>query len=789
MNKRLISFMLVLVLICTLLPMVALADGAATGTVKVLVFGKAISNALYDVDDLSQLPDMIKKNIQDSLAGEHMPDCEIVLIDEDGVEYPLSKGSGEFMESLDIKYHSAFSNQDGTLAQLYQAFLSTIDTLVDGIKSKASDGIAETGLSDTMKDYYVTYSNNQIPTGKYMLKVKAINGNGYTLWEPANGKVSDIVVEEGKVTVAGYAKEYSTTTLIQKDDVLKRLYSGVDWALNQLNNGIDSTNKLFHTSIAHIEMPSVTASLSGVWLKRVDPGFEFIKTDLADNPVEGADFLMIDRNETVKVLKAMIALGKDTFTNAMQLIGTEGYTWEELNFLNAGLISTDEETNQIGLDPVAAEKLVTTYWSLVEASAKMPIKDFLKEDLRVPALLKATSNDDGIVNFTEDSNITLVWSINVLMKIAGVSNDWIQNLKTDDLDFDNDELKAIMEVIIPIVQAASAANIKITEDTGELAKGFINDWIYPVLQNDDIPKKLSETLKTLGGEEDEDELTWKDFIPDHAILTSKMPASDYILMEEKAPEGYMRNPFFYTIHLTWNTEKEDVSEWCYVTVADLGIIGPYLAENYYTFFRNNSFVSVADKILNKVIGKEDANVLNWALTTDDSVTAATLSYWAKLLSANAAGDSENGSEEAMANELTNYVIKHGNNAQSLMQFAYQVANRGRAVISSEVNEDWHFYNFNDSIHTSYATKITALLNGAKESLKEENDTLVSSAVKKAIDTQINIIGKVDAAITTATASFTAAVKDATAKVAESVKENVKATAKSVVSSLLKRLFK
>ena len=166
-----------------------------------------------------------------------------------------------------------------------------------------------------------------------------------------------------------------------------------------------------------------------------------------------------------------------------------------------------------------------------------------------------------------------------------------------------------------------------------------------------------------------------------------------------------------------------------------------------------------------------------------------MDYWAKLISANMAGDSENGSEEAVANELAQYVIKHGDNVQSLMHFAYTVANRRRAVISSEVNEEWHFYNFNDSIHTSYATKITALLNGAKESLKEENDTLVSSAVKKAIDTQINIIGKVDAAITTATASFTAAVKDATAKVAESVKENVKATAKSVVSSLLKRLFK
>ena len=36
--------------------------------------------------------------------------------------------------------------------------------------------------------------------------------------------------------------------------------------------------------------------------------------------------------------------------------------------------------------------------------AKKPIKDFLKEELRVPAVLKATSGEDGIVKFTEDSN-------------------------------------------------------------------------------------------------------------------------------------------------------------------------------------------------------------------------------------------------------------------------------------------------------------------------------------------------------------------------------------------------
>lgn len=745
MNKRLISLLLVVMMISMLLPMTVLAapKESESGNVHINVYGRMISDYLYsDADkDIAETMGLIKTQIQASLAGETIPECTITLENSDGAIYHFNKQENpdKISDSIEFIGDISFLNNLSFLSEIFNG----VDTL------------------PTINKFYQTYvSTEYIPDGKYTLHVDNIDQNGYSLKAPATGSLEDVEVQLNKHKLS-FLNPKETHVGAMK--VFSR----------EIKIGFDK----------HI----IGMALPGIYLNRVDPGFSFIKTDLADTPLTGADFLMIDRNETAKIVKAMVSLGKDTFINAMKLIGTEGYTWEELNVLNAFLNdgSGEEGEQSFGLDPLDMSKLVTTYWSLIEASASMPIKNFLNEDLRIPALLKASSDDGGIVSFTENSNITLTWTIDALFAIAGVTVNSLEDVKK--IDFENEQLDAILDEIITLAQKAGKTGLSIFEEAGGFTKDFINDWVYPVLQNDEIPSQIAKMIDKDSAPEDE--LTWKDFIPDHAILTPKMPASDYILMEEKAPEGYMRNPFFYTIHLTWNTEKEDVREWCYVTVADLGIIGPYLAENYYTFFRNNSFVSVADKILNNVIGKENANVLNWALTTDESVTAATLDYWAKMISANAAGDSENSSEEAVANELTQYVIKHGNNAQSLMQFAYQVANRGRAVISSEVNEEWHFYNFNDSIHTSYATKITALLNGAKESLKEENDTLVSSAVKKAIDTQISIIGKVDSAITRATASFTAAVKDATAKVAESVKENVKATAKSVVSSLLKRLFK
>ena len=783
MNKRLISLLLVVMMLFTLLPMAALAEESDVGTVKVVVFGKAISDALYKENDLSKLPEMIKKNIQDALAGEHMPECNIVLVAEDGTEYPLERGNGEFIESLDIEYHSAFSSQEGEIAEKYKELLSTLSDFIDSVKSTVSESFVNADLTDKMKDFYVTYSSDQIPVGDYTLRVKEIKGNGYKLWEPANGSVPNVSVKKDKVTVAGFAKEYSPAGVIEKAPVLKAGWNGINNLVNVINKLI-SLIPFGH--IEPLEVPTITTSVTGIWLKREDPGFKFIKTDLADKPLPGAEFLMVDRNETIKIVKAMATLGKETFTNAMKLVGTEGFTWEELSILNAGLISRDEETNQIGLDPVAAKKLVDTYWALVEASASEPFASFLDEDLKVPALLKATSDDEGIVHFTEDSNITLVWTIDVLMKMANFSDDMIQTAEVPEGTFENENLEAIAETFLKVAKAFSKDGTNVLQEGGERLKTFINDWVYPILQNEDIPAKFSQIMKILDPNSASEALSWSKFIPNHAILTSKMPASDYILMEEKAPEGYMRNPIFYTIHLTWDTEQEDVSKWCYVTVADIGIIGPYLAENYYTFFRNNSFVSVSDKILNRVMGK-DVNVLEWVLANEEGATAATLDYWAKLISANMAGDSENGSEEAVANELAQYVIKHGDNVQSLMHFAYTVANRRRAVISSEVNEEWHFYNFNDSIHTSYATRITALLEGAKASIK--NDTLVGQATKAVIQAQIDTVAAVDKTITSVTARYTAAVKEAVGKVADSVKSSVTEAAKSVVSSLLKRLFK
>ena len=94
---------------------------------------------------------------------------------------------------------------------------------------------------------------------------------------------------------------------------------------------------------------TVSFRMPGVFLDTREPGFTFRTADLGGNALPGAEFLLVNRDETEKIIRAAFALGKDTFTNAMNLIGTEGFTWEELSILNKELLSWDQQAQQISL--------------------------------------------------------------------------------------------------------------------------------------------------------------------------------------------------------------------------------------------------------------------------------------------------------------------------------------------------------------------------------------------------------------------------------------------------------
>ena len=485
--------------------------------------------------------------------------------------------------------------------------------------------------------------------------------------------------------------------------------------------------------------------------------------------------MLINRDETLKIVKAALALGKDTFTNAMNLVGTEGFTWDELNAFNYDLINVDLEGQQISINQEQAYKLLETYWMLVEASAKEPIHDFMSDetDIRLPAILKATADQNGIVRFTEDSNCTLTWSIEILFKMAGILNEELQDAELAPDTFENENLQALTEMLLIAVKYAMANGAKFFDEHGDLIISVVNDWLYYLMQNDSIMESGKKIIEWYVGEGNinEHQMSILDLLPTHALLTAKMPAGHYIMLQSGVPEGYIHSPLFYTIDISWNTESADVRDWCYVNVANLGLIGPYFAEDYYTFLRTNSLAAQADKVLALITDGKSGTLIQDTLSGKNDLTAATIVYQARIIYNYMGGNKVYASETELVDALNQHLYAYGRTAQNLMMFGNQVALKAKNVVSCELTPDWTFYSITTSPRTNLALKVKALAEGFAAAIDTTGDNKVTTFVKdqaekvaEAIDTTNHIVEQTTAiqeqVKTTVTNAVTNAVKTA-----------------------------
>ena len=711
---------------------------------------------------------------------------------------------------------------------------------VEAFIKQALKTVARANLSKYAGSAYHMYVTGQIPEGQYKVHVEAIQRQGF-IGETSLDFI--VAVNEKKIVYAGDTHRISTdpndsdidlsTLIFGKNNDLPTINAQGNTFLESLNKMIETGNSVkesasiiiakmqelvnmheFTIGELEVKLPlTVKYALifTGLFLDREDPYIGFTNQNLAgkniaiENEKERAEFVMVDRDELLNVMEAMIGVGKDTFTNVVNSVKAiyqntdpeaELPTWEEFVKMHQDvLLDTSGETPQIDFE---AKNLIPLVWIYVKMMDIPQVWDsFLGKDVRLPAILSTSADENGFVRIDESKNVTLVWMIDALLNIADVSQDAIQavaaELTSDDnesiesiinaafegANLDNPELRTLLvNVLAWLVENTAEGTQTIVQLLNAFidpVKGVINEWIYPLLQNDQLFQMVGGFLETGDNKM-------------HAILTDKMPDSYYLLLQKQAPEGYMINPMVYTVKLDWSEDG-----WVYAKIANLGIVLPYFAENYYTFVRNNSMVKTGDKVLNTVFG-DDADVLRRALNAGDDhldLTSAAIELFGKMIYQNMGGSEEYSSEEALNNDLINYMAGHGRNVQSLMMFANQVALRSKAVVTADLNEEWYFYNFDDSLHTSYTNKITALLEGVSNSITSK--TIVGEATKAIIAAQVSTIGKIDNAITQATQKYTEAVKETVSKAAKSVAESatktIISTATKVVSSLISKLFK
>ncbi len=713
MRKRIISIVLAVAMILCLIPIgVLAADGdstvnPATGReqgpegdvpVAVMVYGDNITK-LSTTPGLgfSDFVAAVKEEIKNVAGNNNVPEVEMYLVNKDGQEYKLTQeNASETAFIASFKYRS---EGDGGITGWF------VDLVQSAYELLFND-------FDQVESLYRIYGAKNVPEGEYTLEIRSIADDGFKLIKPET--------RELKVTV-----EKSAT---------KTCYVGFESMVGMLDLTIPIFDATFYKAI--MTMP-------GVFLQSSDPGIEFTSANLGDQPVPGSEFVMVNRDETEKLIKAFYGLGKETFESAMSLIGTEGYTWKELSILYNEVLKWDSENAQISIDGKNAYKLLGTYWSLMQASAKEPLLNFLKDDteLRVPAILAATADENGVVHFGPDNNVTLIWSLEILQKMGGVAFSKIEEYGLIDELFPDPMTGAIIKFVIKLGKSYLGSDNMLWDADGNLKKDFINGTMYLLLQNDNIMEFAQDKLNWIVGDNlTEEEKEFLKLLPDHALLTKKMPAGKYILLETSVPDGYFRSPFFYTVDLEWHPEAKYARDWYYASVADLGLIAPYFAEDFYDWLRNYDFKVEADKVLNYITDDKTGDLIAKTLTGENDITKYTITYFSNILYNYMGGSLLYNSELDLAKDMTKHLYAYGKSAQNLLQFGDQVATRSKSVVAGQLTKDWIFYNYSTSLRTNSALKTQKILNGVAKAIDTTEDHPVTSAVKSTIQ---KIADKID----------------------------------------------
>ena len=797
-----------------------------------------------------------------------------IPMDDEAIDAMMENPSDKMTKVLGIIGSGKYEDEDGELQQIYLDPLhlkefnglglnyedcKDIDVFANALYKKYGEKLADdtftnliqNAASNVLAQYsgyaYHTYVAQNLPEGNYEIYVEEIvDRQGYVV---VPERTYQVTVEKGETTFAGEPKEIGTNTFDLKEllstnssdndteqpDIpdagdnsilaaITKLFEAKDKIGEIYNNIVDSLpqkDKIKLPVVGEIDLPltiDFIMTFTGLWLDRIDPSIGFSNQDLGGNPItaqktenQQGTFVMVDRDQLILVMEAMLDAGKDTFENAVNGL-KDVFTDDENAVVSrdefvqmhkelVAMKESEDGTQQISFEAAKLLPILRVYVKMLDIPSVW--KDFMAKDVRFPAILETTADADGVVRFTEDSNVTLTWMLDVIVKLADFSNEQIQELSALFLE---DDAKLTRDLVAEICAATDLSEnlqnllvevliklMEMGEDGGEAAvallklsaptiKSVLNKWIYPILQNDAFFRTMFFAVGV-----------------EHGILTEKMPDSYYLMLQKKAPEGYIINPMVYTVKLDW-----DENDWVYAKVVNLGIVLPYFAEDYYTFLRNNSIAKTSDAILNRISnGKYETliqDIISGKVNATEQVVTASATGIAfqswimyNFMGGRLVYKGEDG-QTALQNDLVKWLKAKGNTAQNLLGFGDEIYQRSKAVVTADLtlteNEEpedmWAFYNASKSIKENIVAQATAIMKGISGSIVTDGSK-VNGAVKDAIDKVIEGAAKIDT-----TSKLAAAVDQAKQKITETVTKvatSLITTAIKKTASLFSSLFK
>ena len=530
-------------------------------------------------------------------------------------------------------------------------------------------------------------------------------------------------------------------------DVLSKLFDAKD-LINWFETRELMTLKTSSEIDKHYEF-----SFPGLWCAESEAGFAFTDVDVAETGIAGSEYLLVNRDELIDVLKFMKELGKDAFQGALAATfgGTatyaDGTVKDYDSIVNLYFELVKSEDGQLSLDYDTAFAILKTYigvisdMNLFDRVVDTDTGDMVPMKLKypIPAFLQAASDENGIVKFNRDSNITLTWMLQIMEDITKAIGDtsFIQ---------DNQVLSLLMDV------ATYAAPI-----IKKYGEKIINTLVYPFAQR-------------LG------------------LVGKKMASGNYIMFQTKAAEGYWINPFAYTMILTWEDET-----WLYVTVADLGLIKPYFAAGFYDFVRDTTFAGTIDKFINGIAGK-DVNIITGILDPEGIditkemgkvVTGALTAFVGQIGFESLGLDTIFSTKSEFVAGLNKYLYENGRTAQNLMIYVNKQAMRAKSVYAGYVTEDWYFYNI-DKSPTTTATKL--IDKSTKDIAAAFVNPTKSEIITKTGNTVKSIVGSIGYKVEEVAQNIRTQIKSTIGAAVQSVVQKAFDSVKTSVTNFVKDMF-
>lgn len=788
---RIISLILAIVMVVAMLPLSALADETYPKQKVALVvysaeFTTMIKSAMEKDATLDDLKEIAEKFVAEGTEGIQVPQVKATLTPEDEtlqkVELVEAEGGFNLFESLQMdipivdRVKSKVNENGGIISNL-----SFVKELKDGIVSKTetfvNDSMAKvfSGLNVYGTIYRVYVADvpvKDVDGTKYTLKVEEFNSTkdpgaiqaGYVLFDGEGDFHSDREREEviklrddnHYQFLASKGSEYDVglkgdlNPLVAIQDWLSEKDWYKDPAKSVIDNLIEKVTGKLDTSFKF--------TFPGLWCAESNAGFTFQNTDVADAALMNSTFLMFDRDEIVEILKFMKELGKDAFNELMvAAFGDEdaGLPYDNLVTLHTQLINSDEE-GQMSIDQDTLFKIVKTYMAVI---SNLDLFNRIKDaNLVLPAILEAQADEQGLVTFNRQSNITLVWILKILPELKNVAS-----AALDQTGVTSQIPQPLLKLFDYAMDAAAMADDALAE--------FANGLPYALAQR-------------------------------FGIVGPKMQDDHYVMIQTKAPTdadngAYWLNPFAYTMDVKWINE-----DWVYVTLADLGIIVPYFAEGIYDFVRNTTFEGTVDKFLSKLTNKDVtfvSDIMSEKVDIGDQMVGILTAFVGENAFGSLGLDSLFGNKVDFISGLNKYLYENGKTAQNLMVYVNRQAKKAKAVYAGDLTpqpiydgEDivdytyWQFYN----IDKSTVTVATKLINKSTQDIASRIENPVkASIVSKTGETVSAIVTNVGTRIEAQTAKIKAQVKEAAKSAIKQIATSALNVAKNVITNIFSNFGK